>query len=90
MKIIYSNKAKDDLARIDWRIRTKIITSLGIIAEPEFRSKLPLKRLHGSDLVKTTLEKHVIIGEANDKMLNVLSVFRQQKLKPSGIKFVQA
>jgi len=90
MKIIYSNKAKDDLARIDWRIRTKIITTLGIITEPEFRRKLPLKRLHGSDLVKTTLEKHVVIGEANGEMLNVLSVFRQQKLKPSGVKFVQA
>lgn len=90
MNIVYSNKAKDDLARIDWRIRTKIINELGSISEAKYTQRLPLKKLHGSDLVKTTLEKHVIVGEANGKLLNILSVFRQQKLKPSGVKFVQA
>ena len=90
MRIIYSNKAKDDLAKIDWRIRTKIITSLGVITEPKFRKKMSLKKLHGSELVKTTLEKHVIVGEENGEMLNVLSVYRQQKIKSSGVKFVQA
>jgi len=92
MTIIYTNKAKDDLARIDWRIRTKIITELGSVLDSAAAasSRLQLKKLHGSDLVKTTLEKHVIIGEANGKMLNILSVVRQQKLKPSGVKFVQA
>jgi hypothetical protein len=90
MNIVYSNKAKDDLARIDWRIRTKIINELGAISELRYSRRTPLKKLHGSDLVKTTLEKHVIVGEANGKLLNILSVFRQQKLKPSGVKFVQA
>ena len=90
MNIVYSNKAKDDLARIDWRIRTKIINELGTISEPQFARKIPLKKLHGSDLVKSTLEKHVIVGEANGKLLNILSVYRQQKLKPSGVKFVES
>ena len=90
MKIIYSNKAKDDLARIDWRTRSKIISTLGVVTQDKIRAKLPLKRLDGSNLVKTTLEKHVIIGESSDKALNVLSILRQQKLKPSGVKFVQA
>lgn len=90
MKIIYTNKAKEDLARIDWRVRTKIITSLGIITDQKPKRRLPLKRLYGSDLVKTTLEKHVVIGETNGEMLNVLSVLKQQKLKSSGVKFVQA
>ncbi len=90
MRIIYTNKAKDDLARINWRIRTKIINSLGVITEPKPSRKLPLKKLYGSDLVKTTVEKHVIIGEKDGEKLNVLSVLKQQKLKPSGVKFVQA
>lgn len=90
MTVIYSNKAKDDLARIDWRIRSKIITTLGNYTDPKIKHVIPLKRLHGSDLVKTTLEKHVVVGEADGDSLNVLSVFRQQKLKASGVKFVQA
>lgn len=89
MKLIYTNKAKDDLARIDWRIRTRIINQLGIISEPTTYRKFPLKRISGSDLVKTTLEKHVIIGEANNGLLNILSVLKQQKMKPSGSTFVQ-
>ncbi len=90
MNVIYTNKAKDDLARIDWRVRSKIITTLGAFTDPAIRKPITLKRLHGSDLVKTTLQKHVVVGEADGDSLNVLCVFRQQKLKASGVKIVQA
>ena len=88
MNITYTSKAKDDLARIDWRVREKIITRLSDFSELS-RSKKLLKPIHGSDLVKTNYENYVIVGETKGKELNVLSVIKEQKLNPSGVKLIE-
>lgn len=89
MTVIYTSKAKDDLARINWRVREKIITTLSDFSEIENARRYGLKQLHGSSLVKTKLEKYVIVSEAKGRELNVLSVIKEQKIKPSGVRFIE-
>lgn len=89
MEITYTTKAKDDLARINWRIREKIISKLSDFSETP-PSKKRFKRIHGSDLVKTSYQKYVIVGETRGRELNVLSVLREQKIKPTGTRMIES
>ena len=77
MTIIYSTKAKEDLTRLDWRIRDKIITRLG----KEAPKKKSIIRLSDSEFYKLDLEDHIIIGQISENQFNILTVVRKQKIK---------
>jgi hypothetical protein len=79
-EISYTSKAKDDLARIEWKIRERIITIIaGVQARDPF--SLGFRKLLNSDLIKLIYDEHVIIGKIEkDTELNILTIQKRQKL----------
>jgi mRNA-degrading endonuclease RelE of RelBE toxin-antitoxin system len=80
MEISYTSQAKEDLARIDWRIREDIIKFLGDIPNTGNRNKY-FKPLQNSDLVKIDINEHVIVGKLKKKELVIVSVLKRKKIK---------
>ncbi len=79
-EISYTSKAKDDLARIEWKIRERIITTIaGVHARDPF--SLGFRKLLNSDLIKLIYDEHVIIGKIEKETeLNILTIQKRQKL----------
>lgn len=84
MELIYTSQAKDDLARIDWRIREKIINELKQLAESKEVLSSALKQIHDSDFKKLELFDHIIVTDNNSQELSIMSVIRKKKLKVSA------
>lgn len=78
MNITYSTQAKDDLARIDWRVRGKIINTIRELKQIEDK---PLKKMHESNLHKLDAQTHLVIGAVNNKDFSVLSVVKKKRIK---------
>ena len=56
MTIIYTSKAKEDLVRLDWRIRHAIIGELNVIQTKKDFSKL--KKVYDSGFYKINYQSH--------------------------------
>lgn len=81
MEIIYSSKAKDDLARVDWRIREKIINDLKALSHNKKTLKNSLKEVFESDFTKLELQDHVVITDLSKDSLTIVSVIKKKRLK---------
>jgi mRNA-degrading endonuclease RelE of RelBE toxin-antitoxin system len=79
MSIIYTSKAKEDLINIDWRIRQKIVNTLGKLEERKTTS--PLSRMHDSEYYKLKLQNYLIIGKIESQNFNIITVIEQKKIK---------
>lgn len=80
MNIFYSAKSKNDLAKIDWRVREKIIADLGIISKHPDPYKM-LNKLHNSNLLKFISNDFVILFEESEDRFKVVSVVKKPYIK---------
>jgi len=78
MTIIYTSKAKDDLIKLDWRIRHAIIGELNIIQQKKDFSKL--KKVYASGFYKINYQDHLIIGKVQDNNLSIITVLERKKI----------
>lgn len=79
MGITYTSKAKDDLVNLDWRVRQKIVSTLGRLQE--YNDKSLLSRMHNSDYYKLNINNHLIIGRLENRNFNIITVLEQKKIK---------
>ncbi|KXK09437.1 MAG: hypothetical protein QY330_01640 [Candidatus Dojkabacteria bacterium] len=79
-EIIYTSKAKDDLARIHWKTRQRIINSLSCVYGQDPTTK-GFKNLSGTDLLKMKVEDHIIIGKIEASELNIITVQRYKQIR---------
>ena len=78
MTITYTSKAKEDLIRLDWRIRHAIIGELNVMQNIEDYTKL--KKIYDSGFYKINYQDHLIIGKVKDQCLSIISVLEKKKL----------
>lgn len=81
MNIEYTAKAKDDLAKIEWKTREKIINHLGYITDRP--STIKLKKMHGSDFWKKSIADHVILCRPSEKadLIQIIAIHKDQRLR---------
>lgn len=80
MTIYYSPQAKQDLTKIDWKLRSKIISEISLIdSKPTILKKLP-----EPDLYKIDYENHIIISELKETELNIITVLQKRKFRYPG------
>ncbi|MCA9383945.1 hypothetical protein KC909_06310 [Candidatus Dojkabacteria bacterium] len=79
IKIIYSSQARNDLAHINWKIREKIVTFIGDLKQSRLNNKV--QPIQDSDLLKISIENHVVIGEMDKESLNIIKVVKRPKIK---------
>ncbi|MEI7579109.1 MAG: hypothetical protein WCJ58_03650 [bacterium] len=80
MIIIYTSQAKDDLARIDWRIRETLIKDLeklSTVSDKEW----PIQHLGEQNLSKVLVGDYAIIGQMSRTEFSILSVLKRPKIK---------
>lgn len=78
MTILYTSKAKEDLIKLDWKIRHKIIEELSIIEKNKDYAKL--RKIHDSSYYKINYQDHFIIGKVKDHYLNIITVLEKKKI----------
>lgn len=79
MGIVYTTKAKEDLINIDWRIRQKIVNTLGKIQDTQ--SKHSLLKMHNSDYYKLKISNHLVIGTLEEHDFNIITVVEEKRIK---------
>jgi len=79
-EISYTSKAKDDLARIHWRTRERIIVMLSNLygKQPEQGGFKPVSN---TELMKMYVEDHVVLGKVEEEHLNIITVQKRQPIK---------
>jgi mRNA-degrading endonuclease RelE of RelBE toxin-antitoxin system len=78
MTIVYTTKAKDDLIRLDWKIRHKIIEELSVIEQNKDYTKL--RKIFDSSYYKINYQNHLIIGKVKKNFLNIISVVERKRI----------
>jgi mRNA-degrading endonuclease RelE of RelBE toxin-antitoxin system len=78
MTIVYTTKAKEDLIRLDWKIRHKIIEELSIIEQNKDYAKL--RKIYDSSYYKINYQNHLIIGKVQKTILSIISVVEKKKI----------
>jgi mRNA-degrading endonuclease RelE of RelBE toxin-antitoxin system len=78
MTISYTSKAKEDLIKLDWRIRHAIIGELNEIKQNKDFSKL--KKVYDSSFYKINYQDHLIIGKVDNNNLSVITVLERKKI----------
>ncbi|KXK26515.1 MAG: hypothetical protein TR69_WS6001000519 [candidate division WS6 bacterium OLB20] len=79
-EITYTSKAKDDLARIHWRTRERIISMLaGIYGKNPV--KVGFKQVSDTELMKLYVEDHVILGKVEERQLSIITVQKRQPIR---------
>jgi hypothetical protein len=76
MTIIYTAKAKEDLARINWRTREDIINQIAKLERERI-----YEQIYNSDFQKIHLDSHVVIGKLNENNFSVITVVERKKIK---------
>ena len=79
MTISYTSKAKEDLIKLDWRIRHAIIGELNEIQNEEGFSRL--KKVADSGFYKINYQDHLIIGKVKDNNLNIITVVAKKTIQ---------
>lgn len=85
MNIEYTIKARDDLARIDWKTREKIINRIGLITDNKATNNIRLIKMYQSDLFKKQIDDHVVLCKPNDESnsIQIVAVHKHRRLKVS-------
>ena len=78
MTIVYTTKAKEDLIRLDWKIRHKIIEELSIIEQN--RDYARLRKIFDSGYYKINYQNHLIIGKVKKDFLSIISVVEKKRI----------
>ena len=78
MTIVYTTKAKEDLIRLDWKIRHKIIEELSVIEQNKDYAKL--RKIFDSGYYKINYQNHLIIGKVKKDFLSIISVVEKKKI----------
>jgi mRNA-degrading endonuclease RelE of RelBE toxin-antitoxin system len=78
MTIVYTTKAKEDLIRLDWKVRHKIIEELSIIEEQKDYAKL--RKIYDSSYYKINYQNHLIIGKVKKDFLSIISVLEKKRI----------
>ncbi|MFQ5492724.1 MAG: hypothetical protein ACE5DX_01015 [Candidatus Dojkabacteria bacterium] len=78
--IVYTSQAKDDLAKINWKTRERIINILADIKGKQ-KKGISLKAISSDGLHKLTVDEHVVIGELEGDNLNILNVQKKQLVR---------
>ena len=78
MTITYSTKAKDDLVKIDWKIRHRIIEELNHLERDESLGKL--KKISDTTFYKINFLDHLVIGTVNSDKISIITVVEKKKL----------
>lgn len=79
-EINYSAQAKEDLARINWKTRERIIKTLAGTHQ-KHPTDMGFKQLHDTDMIKLKYEGHIIIGKVAESELNILAIRKEQRLR---------
>jgi hypothetical protein len=79
MLVTYTSKAKEDLIRIDWKMRHRIIDILGKVEAGERR--LDFARMHNSEYYKVNFPNHLLIGSVESGEFNVITVMEKKRIK---------
>lgn len=79
-EITYTTQAKDDLARIHWRTRQRIITMLSS-AHGKAPQNLGFKQISDTELLKLYVEDHVVLGKVDSEQLSIITVQKRQPIK---------
>jgi mRNA-degrading endonuclease RelE of RelBE toxin-antitoxin system len=78
MTVTYSTKARNDLLKLDWRARIKIINELGSMEHrPDHYS---ISRISESSYYKIAIAGHVVIGQVVQSNFNIITVTPQKTL----------
>lgn len=80
MNLIYSSRAKDELAKVDWRLREGIIKKLDLL----FSSDDPMQniiQLEDETLYKVVIDDYIMIGSINQDEFTALSIIKKQVIK---------
>jgi len=80
MNLIYSSRAKDELAKIDWRLREDIITKL----DYTMSSNDPIQfmtQLQNENLYKIEANKYVTVGRIVNDNFSIVSILPKQTIK---------
>jgi mRNA-degrading endonuclease RelE of RelBE toxin-antitoxin system len=78
MTIVYTTKAKEDLIRLDWKIRHKIIEELSVIEQNKDYAKL--RKIYDTSYYKINYQNHLIIGKIKNEFLNIISVVEKRRI----------
>ena len=78
MTIVYTTKAKEDLIRLDWKIRHKIIEELSFIEQNKDYAKL--RKIYDSGYYKINYQNHLIIGKVKKDFLSIISVVEKKRI----------
>jgi len=80
MNLIYSSRAKNDLAKIDWRLREDIITKLDYTMSANDPSQF-MTQLQNENLYKIEANKYVTVGRIINDSFSVVSILPKQTIK---------
>lgn len=78
MEIIYSQKAKNDLIKINWKKRSEIIKSLRHTTKSNF-NKL-YKQLGETEYHRLDLQNYVAISRIEQNKINILTVVEKKEI----------
>lgn len=78
--IIYTSKAKDDLARINWKIRERIINVISHSARKN-PFQIGFKQISDTNLLKLTYDEHIIIGRVEEKELSIITIQKKKEIR---------
>ena len=79
MNIVYNTKAKDDLARINWKVREYIISKLGELSD--VNNAIAIQNISNSNLCKINIDNHVVIAKLAEKDFNIITVLERKQIK---------
>jgi len=80
MDTLYTSKAKDDLAHINWREREDVISMIKDATEnPDLWTILP--KMPDSGFRKLKAGEYSIVTELREQTLYIISIYKQNQLK---------
>jgi len=80
MNLIYSSRAKDELAKIDWRLREDIITKLDYTMSSNDPTQF-MTQLQNENLYKIEANKYVTVGRIVNDNFSIVSILPKQTIK---------
>ncbi len=81
MEIYYTNQAKNDLTKINWKSRAKIILALRDACQKKSLQGIGFRKMHNSEFVRMDLEELTIIGSETDSKLHIVTIQQKRATK---------
>lgn len=81
MDIYYTNQAKNDLTKINWKARAKIISALRTATDKNSLQSIGFRKMHNSEFLRMDLEGLTIIGNEAASKLQIVTIQQKRATK---------